>query len=73
MILEESEKPNGERIATIRSNRNTEHLVNMDKAAMEMVNLFADSEALIRQGWILNVGWYEDRINEIKTKVMEGA
>jgi hypothetical protein len=61
-ILEESETLSGDRIATVRSKRGEEHLINVDKAICALVNLMSDRANEQRFGWTVGSSWYEDAL-----------
>lgn len=60
-ILKESEDLNGNRIATVESDRGEEYLIDVDKAVCAIVDLMSDRANEQRFGW-MGVSWYEDAL-----------
>jgi hypothetical protein len=64
-ILEESENLKLDRIATVRTKRGEEVLINVDQAVIALANFFSDLGNEHRGGWTLNVGWYEGEVRKL--------
>lgn len=66
IILEESECPCGDRIASIETKRKEEVVINVDKAVCALSDLFSELDNEIREGWVVNVSWYEDALRHLR-------
>lgn len=58
-ILEESENLSLERMATVRSKRGDEYLVNIDQIVCDIVDSVSDIQNESRMGWTLNPAYYQ--------------
>ena len=66
IILEESEAPGGDRIASIRTVRGEEVMFNVDKAVCGLADLFSELDQELREGWTLNGSWFEDALHRLR-------
>lgn len=66
MIIEESEELTGERIATVKTSRNEEVLINVDRAVIALAELFSNIENERRGGWSLSSSWYSDELSRVR-------
>jgi hypothetical protein len=71
MILEESENLKLERIATVRTKRGEEFLVNLDRAAIALAELFSDHDNEKRGGWSLGTPWYADELSKLRAASLD--
>jgi hypothetical protein len=64
-ILEESETVSGNRVATVRTSRGEEYLIDVDRLVCSMASAMSDRENEVRFGWTLNGEWYKDKFYEL--------
>lgn len=65
MILEATDSLTGDIIYTVRSKRNTEHLINVDRAACAIANAISDIANDERMGWTLHPQYFKDLLEGI--------
>lgn len=73
VILEESENLQLNRIATVRTKRGEEVLINVDAAVCALADLFSDIDNEHRGGWVLAVGWYADALSRLRRQSLDAA
>lgn len=62
MILEESENLNLERMATVRSGRGTEYIINIDRLIEAFADFLAEEAHEFKEGRVVRSQWYEDQL-----------
>lgn len=65
-ILEESENLELERMATVRTARGDEFVINLDKLACAVADLLSEERHEARMGWTLNPGWYVEALAPVR-------
>ena len=58
MVLEESEAPDGRRVATVKTDRGDEYSLDVDATLKAVAILMSDRANEKRFGWSLGLGWY---------------
>ncbi len=66
-ILEESENTEGDRIATIKTDRGEEYRVNVDKAVCAVMEALSNLDNEERFGWALEPRWFRGEIAAIRS------
>lgn len=68
-ILEESENTSMDRIATVRTSRGEEVIINVDATIKKIADLWSDHKNERRAGWTLTEVWYKDSVQSVLNQV----
>lgn len=69
-IIEETQGLDGCTIATVRTARGDEYIINVDAAVIGLADLFSDLSNEQRAGWKLGSGWYAEQIARLRENVL---
>lgn len=71
-IIEETQGLDGCTIATVRTERGDEYIINADAAVIGLADLFSTLSNERRLGWELGSGWYAAQIDRLRENVLCG-
>lgn len=66
MIIEEAENLEGARIATVRTKRGEEVLINVDRTIEAVADLMSDFDHEHRLGWTLEKAWFVEAFKTVR-------
>lgn len=69
-ILEESETPDGTRVATVKTDRGEEMLVNVDRAVCALAESLSNIANEKRMGWDIAAPYYHDEFEQIRRQAV---
>jgi hypothetical protein len=67
-VIEESQAPDGRRIATVKTDRGDEYSLDVDATLKAVAVLMSDRSNERRFGWTLNVGWYAQEFDLLASR-----
>jgi hypothetical protein len=70
-VIEEADNLRLERVATVRTKRGEEFLINLDKAAVALSELFSDMDNERRFGWELEARWFHQEVAKLRKQATD--
>lgn len=72
VIIEEAETLKLGRVATVRTARGDQYVIDTDAALRALADLFSDFDNEKRFGWNLARGWYESEFQNLRAVLVKG-